>query len=433
MRRTSYQKGSLRLADRKKGKVWEFLWREVQLDGTIRRKHIVIGTQEDLPTESSAQAVVDAIRLEINQQTPQRLIKNISFETLVNHYRQHELPDTFNKTKPGLDAADEDRKSYSTQVTYEGYLKKWILPRWRSCRLTDVKATEVEKWLKSLCFPKTGVPLARGSRAKIRNIMSAIYSHAIRWEWTEKNPITSVRQSAKRQKAPDVLTPEEIMAFLKELPDPLRTMIELDAFTGLRRGELIGLRWQDVDFENPYLAHTSIGSGDGRRCTENGGFSERCSVGCTNGRVAVGMETAFSVRWSERLGIRLAAHERPTAVLARNVVAILRQAGFAACQGDEASFVSHLSAHLFDAAECKRGESQGRAGTASPRESESHDRCLHAGSRSTEARGTEQFGQTGAEGRGFGDQAGLSGSNWIMKRSGGIAEAVYFVGVPDGI
>jgi hypothetical protein len=144
MRRTSYQKGSLRLADRKKGKVWEFLWREVPLDGTIRRKHIVIGTQEDLPTESSAQAVVDAIRLDINQQTPQRLIKSISFETLVNHYRQHELPDTFNKTKPGLDAADEDRKSYSTQVTYEGYLKKWILPRWRACRLTDVKATEVK-------------------------------------------------------------------------------------------------------------------------------------------------------------------------------------------------------------------------------------------------------------------------------------------------
>ena len=76
MRRTSYQKGSLRLADRKKGKVWEFLWREVQLDGSIRRKHIVVGTLEELPTESSAQTAVDAIRLEISRQTPQQLVKN---------------------------------------------------------------------------------------------------------------------------------------------------------------------------------------------------------------------------------------------------------------------------------------------------------------------------------------------------------------------
>jgi len=121
--------GSLRLADRKKGKVWEFLWREVQLNGSIRRKHRFIGTLEELPTESTVQAAVDAIRLEINRQTPQQVVKNVGFDTLVKHYRQHELPDVFNKTKPAPDAADEDRKSYSTQVTYEGYLKKWILPR----------------------------------------------------------------------------------------------------------------------------------------------------------------------------------------------------------------------------------------------------------------------------------------------------------------
>lgn len=100
MRRTSYQKGSLKLADRKNGKAWEYRWREVQIDGSIRRKNIVIGTLADYPNESAAQAAVDAIRLEINQQTPQQLIKSISLETLVNHYRQHELPDVFNKTKP---------------------------------------------------------------------------------------------------------------------------------------------------------------------------------------------------------------------------------------------------------------------------------------------------------------------------------------------
>jgi len=52
---------------------------------------------------------------------------------------------------------------------------------------------------------------------------------------------------------------------------------------------------------------------------------------------------------------------------------------------------------------------------AAPRESESHDRRLHAGSRSAEARGTEQFGQIGKAGRRSGNQARLSGSNWILE------------------
>jgi hypothetical protein len=64
---------------------------------------------------------------------------------------------------------------------------------------------------------------------------------------------------------------------------------------------------------------------------------------------------------------------------------------------------------------------------------ESHDRRLHAGSRSAEARGAEQFGQTVEAGRGLGGQARLTGSNWIMKKNGGFVEVHYFVGVPDGI
>ena len=154
------------------------------------------------------------------------------------------MPDIFYRksTLPAEVVEDDNRKSYATQDTYEGYLKKWILPRWKSYRLPDVKAVQVEQWLKSL-------PLAPGTKAKIRNIMSALYSHALRWEWAMHNPITHVRQSAKRRKIPVVLTIEQVKAFLSHLREPCRTAVLLDASSGLRVGELLGLKWSVVDFE----------------------------------------------------------------------------------------------------------------------------------------------------------------------------------------
>ena len=214
------------------------------MDGTKRYRKALIGTVADYKTESDAQKAADALRLEVNERTPRQMIQAISFETLVEHYKQHELPDIVHGTRPlGSEAGDDElRKSYSTQVTYQGYLSKWILPRWKSYRLTDVKPVHVEQWLRTL-------PLSKGSKAKIRNIMSALYSHGMRWEWVSTNPIRHVRQSAKRSRIPTILSPEQIKLFLEKLVDLPKTAVLLGATTGLRVGELLGLKWEDVDFE----------------------------------------------------------------------------------------------------------------------------------------------------------------------------------------
>jgi len=76
-----------------------------------------------------------------------------------------------------------------------------------------------------------------------------LYSHAQRYEWHDANPITKVRQSAQRAKEPDILDPDELTGLLNEPPEPNRTMVFVAAATGLRRGEFIGLKWADIDFE----------------------------------------------------------------------------------------------------------------------------------------------------------------------------------------
>ena len=246
MRRARHQQGSLQREKRTRSGeiVWTFRWREVQMDGTKKYRKAVIGTVSEYRTASDAQKAADALRLSINEQTPRQTLKAISFETLVEHYRQHELPDIVQGTRPlGSKAGDDElRKSFATQVTYHGYLNKWILPRWRSYRLADVKPIHVEQWLKSL-------PLSKGSKAKIRNIMSALYSHGMRWEWVSTNPIRHVRQSAKRSRIPTVLSPEQIRLLLQKLVELPKTAVLLGASTGLRVGEILGLKWDDVDFE----------------------------------------------------------------------------------------------------------------------------------------------------------------------------------------
>jgi integrase len=93
-----------------------------------------------------------------------------------------------------------------------------------------------------------------GSKKKIRDLMHLLYEHAIRYEWTDRNPITSVRQSGVRQATPIRLSVDELSQLIYgALKQRERMMLLLDFGTGLRRGELSGVRWEDICFEDKIL------------------------------------------------------------------------------------------------------------------------------------------------------------------------------------
>ena len=113
--------------------------------------------------------------------------------------------------------------------------------------LGSIQTVQVEEWLDSL-------PIAPASKTKIKSKFSVLYSHAIRHQWLELNPISKVRTSSKRLREKDVLSPDEISALMAELSARDRAMVMLAATTGLRRSELIALTWKDIDAQNMEVA-----------------------------------------------------------------------------------------------------------------------------------------------------------------------------------
>jgi len=247
------QQGSVLQSSRKCGPgVWLFRWSEKNSSGRRVYRKRVIGTVLEYGDEAAVRRAAVGILSDLNVRSSHDRIGFITVNQLCEHFEQREV------------RAGTSLWSLSTQRTYRGYIRRWIQPRWGSSSIDQIKAVEVEAWLR-------GLNLARASRAKIRNVFSVLFTHACRYELFDSNPIRFVRQSAKRRRAPDVLTGPEIKALVDGLALRERTLVLLAASTGLRQGELFGLKWCDVDFDRKELnvIRSFVCGAEGRCKTES--------------------------------------------------------------------------------------------------------------------------------------------------------------------
>ncbi len=217
-------RGCMQRNSRKEGPdVWQFRWSETRLDGTRLYHKKIIGTVEQYPDEDSARRSVVGLVSELNTDGRPTNSSTMTVAQLCDHFEQREL------------AKENTWRSHATKKIYKAYLTRWIRPHWKKYQLAEVRTIEVESWLR-------GLPLAKSSCAKVRNVMSVLFNHACRYELFDRNPIYLVRQSAKRRTPPATLAPAEIKALIDGLALRERTLVLLAASTGLRQSEIFGLK-----------------------------------------------------------------------------------------------------------------------------------------------------------------------------------------------
>lgn len=155
----------------------------------------------------------------------------------------------------------------STRESYEGNMRKWIMPRWADVPLKQITTRDVREWLTSDDVP----PVAKTKR-NMFSLFTMILNAAVDDEELESTPIKrnmlgSRKDTARsRRHEPRALEAWEVQAIADELPTPAQgLMFRLIAATGMRLGEARALTANKIDFKVGTLRIDLTVVGDGKQ------------------------------------------------------------------------------------------------------------------------------------------------------------------------
>src|ERR1700721_2009341 len=117
-RRTRFQHGSLTKEQRQRQPdVWVYRWRELNQEGSSKRRKLIVGTVDEFRTESHAKKALAKLNLNINEhQSDGSHPALMTMGRLIEHYKQEEL------------GVHRYSKAESTVDVYKEYLTYWIGP-----------------------------------------------------------------------------------------------------------------------------------------------------------------------------------------------------------------------------------------------------------------------------------------------------------------
>lgn len=154
------------------------------------------------------------------------------------------------------------------QIELEGNLKPLTIDKYKKMRertykaighlkMTDINRVHIQRFINSLADEGTNKLTNGGLSTKTQKgylgFVSDVFNYAISCNIVSSNPCRYVNTIKTDSRERVVFTLEESQAFLEKLEQAeprYKAMFTLALYSGMRHGELLGLKWSDIDFNN---------------------------------------------------------------------------------------------------------------------------------------------------------------------------------------
>lgn len=144
----------------------------------------------------------------------------------------------------------------SVQARYETIIRVHLVPFFGNQLLTQITALVIEEFKaenRKATVEKTGRPISAKTCNEHLGVLSSMLETAVEWGYLAANPCRRVRRlklAPREDNFYDAQQTEVFLAKAKEIEPNYHPLFLVGFKTGMRLGEILGLRWGDLDFVN---------------------------------------------------------------------------------------------------------------------------------------------------------------------------------------
>ncbi|MEK4433019.1 tyrosine-type recombinase/integrase [Paenibacillus sp. FSL M7-0802] len=166
---------------------------------------------------------------------------------------------------------EKEQNKHMSRLTAESYrstIINHISPFFNDKALGEVNSNDIKKFVSYIRKKKTkkNKEFAESYVQRIFDIVVYSLNYAVKGEMIKVNPTNKIDRPKRVKRKLSIWTVEQIQSFLDSLKDSRHYIVfYLAVHTGMRQGEILGLPWSNVDFQNNVITVTQTLEHDGKR------------------------------------------------------------------------------------------------------------------------------------------------------------------------